>query len=196
MLKKERLILSVVIALVSLIVYYQFLLKPKAGSLSANFSNLKQMNEKVNQAKIDIASMPKYKDRLKTLQDKVDSYEKRTTSEEELSALLSELSKFAQKNDVKILVIQPIIEEEKTLGKKQRDEKTQQKSEEIYREIPISIEAKATYHNLGFFLDEIEKAERFMEIRDIKIEDNLKTPQLHDVKLIIVTYALPEGKKI
>lgn len=189
--KRQKTALFVSIGLVTLVIYFQFLLKPKISAFNVVFREARRVSKEVSQTKEDIANISKFEEQLRDLKQKVSSYEKNIPKEQEISVLLKELSEFAQATDVKILVIQP-LEETKKEGKEVVTVDTKMP----YLEVPISIEGKATYHNLGFFINELENAEHFMRITDIKIQVDSSMPRWHNVKLTIGAYCLAgEGKE-
>jgi Tfp pilus assembly protein PilO len=177
----------VLISLIILLVYFQFLLKPRVKSLFLVSSEVKQTFKELSQAKEDIANIPKFKKKIEEFKGKISFYEKKMPTQKEIPALLGELSRFAQDTKVKILGILPLekLEESRT------EKKDKRKSlKEPYFEVPIRIEAKAAYHNLGFFINKLEMADRFMKISDIQIKSNPNTNKLHNVRLIVSTYVL------
>ena len=91
----------------------------------------------------------------------------------------------AKRSDVKILGITPLASKQEAPA-----------SERAYQEIPILMNARSGYHELGKFLSDLENAGRFMKVVDIKIKENLSTPKKHDVELLILTYVLLESKGI
>ena len=180
--EKQKILVLAVGALIILIVYFQFLFRPRVKSLVLVSSQVTQTFKKLNQAKEDIANVPKFKRRIKELKGKISFYEKNIPAQKEIPVLLGELSRFAKDTKVKISAITP-------------PGKTEKVSEEPYFEVPIHIKARAKYHNLGFFINKLETADRFMKISDIKIQTNSATPGLHNIQLIISAYYLPESKK-
>ena len=61
---------------------------------------------------------------------------------------------------------------------------------DIYSQQRILINAQCGYHQLGTFIGELESAERFMEISDIKIEVGKLNPKRHKVQLVVNTFLL------
>ncbi len=47
-------------------------------------------------------------------------------------------------------------------------------SKEFYAEIPVNIQIKGPYHNLGYFLDKISKLERIVTVNNIRISASAK----------------------
>ena len=126
-----------------------------------------------------------FKDDLKEQGQKVESYEKKLPVEQEIPALLENLSDMAKDSNIKIVSIVPAMPKDNNPGNKSL----------IYREIPILITAKSGYHELGHFLNSLENADRFMKVVDINIKANKASPKKHDVELMICTYVLlPENK--
>ncbi len=190
--EKQKILVLAVIGLIVLIVYFQFLLKPQITSLVSVSSQVTQTFKKLNQAKKDIANVSKFKEKIEKLKEEISFYEKNMPTQKEIPALLGELSKFAKETNVKILAILPL---EKTEEAKEKERAEKASGKEPYFEVPISIEARAKYHNLGFFINKLETAGRFMKVSDIKIQTNPATPMLHNVQLIVSAYCLPESKK-
>ncbi len=190
--EKQKILVLAVIGLIVLIVYFQFLLKPRITSLVLVSSQVAQTFKKLNQAKEDIANVSKFTKKIEKLKEEISFYEKNMPTQKEIPALLSELSKFAKEANVTILAILPL---EKTEEAKEKERAEKASGKEPYFEVPIRIEARAKYHNLGFFINKLETAGRFMKVSDIKIQTNPATPRLQNVQLIVSAYCLPESKK-
>jgi Tfp pilus assembly protein PilO len=67
-------------------------------------------------------------------------------------------------------------------------------SDQTYLEIPIMINAKSGYHELGKFIINLENTDRFKKIADMDVTANKTASKKHDVKLLILTYVLSENK--
>ena len=186
--EKQKALVLVFAGLIILIIYFQFLLKPRIRSLILVSSQVSQTFKKLNQAKEDIANISKFNKRTEKLKEKISSYEENMPTQKEIPALLSELSRFAKETNVKILAILPLEEPKE-------QESLEVPGQEPYFEVPIHIEARAKYHNLGFFINKLETTGRFMKISDIEIQSNPATPRLHNIQLIVSAYCLPESKK-
>ena len=197
--KKQRALLFGLIGLVFLVIYFQVLLKPRLESLVKVSSEVARKYNEVKQAKDDIANIPIAKKQIEELRKKISFYEEKMPTQKEIPALLGDLSRFAQETDIKIIGILPIekIEGEIIINLKTGlGEPGVSKKQEPYFEIPIKVEAKAKYHNLGFFINKLETAGRFMKVSDIQIRANPNTPRWHDVRLFVTTYVLSEEEKV
>lgn len=186
--KKQKIFLAGLLVVGIIAVYFKFLLNPKIHSLILYSGEVRQMLQKVNEAENEIAVIPKNKQKIADLKEKISFNEKNMPTKKEIPALLGELSSFAQSANVKILAIQPYEKSDEEL-------EISEKKKEPYFEVPIRIEARAAYHNLGVFINKLETADRFMKITDLRIESNIETPALQSIRLFISTYVLPEEEK-
>ena len=59
---------------------------------------------------------------------------------------------------------------------------------ELYKEIPIQIDALAGFHQMGMFLSRVESGAQPMQVRMLRISDNPSEPRRHVVKLQLVAY--------
>lgn len=172
-------ILVILSALIVLILYLNFLLKPQIMRVSAVFAGMKQASDDLKKTEEEIGRMPRYVIDIASYEEKISSYEKMLPVEQEIPALLESLSNMARGSNVKIVAITPVMPEEGPND-----------GSRVYQEMPILINAKSGYHELGNFLAKLEYADRFMKIADIVIRSNNSVPKKQDVDLLILTYIL------
>jgi len=178
------LIISAALAAAALYLYLVF--APQVAGVFKLTGDTGNMRSDLKSARTVIKGFEKLNTDLKERGQKVESYEKQLPAEQEIPALLENLSNMAKESDIKIVGIVPAMP-------KVKDDKSVDKNQ-IYREIPILITAKSGYHELGQFLNKLENADRFMKVVDIDIRASASTPNKHDVELMICTYILlPEN---
>ncbi|MDO8536148.1 MAG: type 4a pilus biogenesis protein PilO [Candidatus Omnitrophota bacterium] len=183
----QVMLLIVIAALAAAALYLYFVFIPQVTRVFSLSSGTGKIKSELKSARSVIKDYERLKDQLKEQSQKVESYEKKLPAEQEIPALLENLSTMAKDSGIKIVGIVPEMSYFK-------DEKSAKKSE-IYREIPILVTAKSGYHELGHFLNNLENADRFMKVADINIESNKTSPKKHDVELMVCTYVLlPENK--
>jgi len=183
----QTLLLIAFTVLVAAILYLYFAFVPQVVRVFKLTVNTGKISSELKSARIMIKDFDGFKNDLEECSQKVESYEKKLPAEQEIPALLENLSDMAKDSNIKIVSIVPAMPYLK-------DGKTGKKSL-IYREIPILITAKSSYHELGHFLNNLENADRFMKVVDIDIKANKANPKKHDVELMICTYILlPENK--
>jgi len=137
--------------------------------------NLKDEIELVNGRVKMINNMT---EKLEALELELESYSKGLPGQKEIPEFLEELSSVAKVSGVKILSITPSeLKEAKSV-----------EAREYYGEMPVFITAESGYHQLGFFINNIESGERFILVEDLNIQHNAESPRKHDVMLTLKTY--------
>lgn len=170
---------SIVIA----VLYFQFLLLPQVTRVFHAVASSNSISSELNKSKSEISRMGEFSKKIDSYKDKVNSYEKMLPAEQEIPALLENLSTMAKSSNIKIVGITPV---ETAEGKTQKAG--------VYQEIPILISAKSGYHELGSFLSHLENSDRFMKVGNISIKSNNATPKKHDIDLLVLTYVLLKVK--
>ena len=162
------------------------ILRPQIAAIADLADKIGKVSVELNTAKKDISGVAKLKEDIKSYRAKVEIYEKRLPAEKEIPKLLESLSETARKSNVSIVGITPA---QASANKPDGSRKTH-----IYQEVPILINARCGYHELGAFLDSLENEDRFMKIANIEIRANKAAPMKHDVELLVCTYVLLEEK--
>lgn len=181
--QREKIILIALLAMLISFLYLKYILRPHFTRVSGSFVAMKNIASKLKNAAREIARMPVYERDITAYEDKVNRYEKMLPAEQEIPALLEILSAMAKESGVKIVAITPVMPKENTAG-----------SNQAYQEIPILINARSGYHELGNFLASLENSDRFIKVVDISIRTNSLAPRRHDVELLVLTYILAGGR--
>jgi Tfp pilus assembly protein PilO len=103
-------------------------------------------------------------------------------AQKEFPVFLELISKMAKKNNVKIIAIEP--------------QKTNDLSANFFIKIPIYVDAYCGYHELGRFINDIEYAEKFMKIIDLKITKDDPDSEELQIFLSIGAYCLREDESV
>lgn len=180
--KNEIIIYTVAASCIVFVGYYFLFLSPVISRFLSVFRKVATVQSKLNEAELSINRMPKIKEEIEELRNKADFYSNKLPKEEEFPVVLESLSDMAKNADVKITKILPVKSSTTfSEGNIQSD---------IYDQKEISIDAQCGYHQLGEFIAELENAERFMEVSDIKIETGKANPKRHNVQLTVKTFIL------
>lgn len=180
--RTQTLLLTVLVTLIAAALYLYFVFVPQAVRVFGLTVSTGKMRSELESARILIKDFKRLASDLKKQGLKVELYEKKLPAEQEIPALLENLSNMAKGSDIKIVGIAPAMsyfKDDRSVGKSR-----------IYREIPILITAKSGYHEFGSFLNNLENADRFMKVADIGIKANKTSPKKHDVELMVCTYVL------
>jgi len=179
---KQMMVVISVATVFTLLLYFNFLLKPQVMSICSAISKLDKVSADLKAARSDIAKINSMRNTVEAYNKKLGQYEKTLPTEEGIPGLLESLSEMAKNANMRIDGIAPVD---------QKEIKTENRA---YKEIPIMITANAGYHGLGQFLSSLENSDRFMKVIDMQIKANPVSPKRHDVELLVVTYVLLEGK--
>ena len=180
---RQMALIILFISIGAIYLYVNFLLLPQIYGVAKIYGKTSKISIDVKDAQRDISEVDNLRKQAASYRGKIEEYERMLPAGQEIPKLLEDLSDMAKKSNVKIIGITPLQVKQQS-----------QDSEAIYQEIPILISARSGYHELGKFLSDLENADRFMKVADIKIKENSTTPKRHDVELLVLTYVLLENK--
>lgn len=185
--KKTEIIAFTAMVCIGIIVAYYFIfLTPVVSKLSYLLRESSKVQTNINKAELTMKALPKVKSEIEQLRSKEAFYGTKLPREEEFPAVLESLSTMARDTGVKITKILPM----KDLKAAQKDARLA-----IYNQQAILVDAQCGYHELGTFIAELENAERFMEVSDIRIEAGGVNPKRHNIQLIVKTFILKGESK-
>ena len=179
---KQTAILITLVAVGGLVAYLNFLLIPQAGAAIQAMKDASALSAEVKTVSENIARIPVLTKTVDAQDAKLDGYAKLLPMEQEMPSFLENLSVMARAAGVRIVAITPMP------GKELGTEKGR-----IYQEMPIKIDALSGYHELGAFLSELERSDRFMTVVDIEIRGRKGSPKRHDIESVLLTYVLMES---
>lgn len=171
--------INALVVILVIVLYLGLFLGSKIKQISYLLPQVSQLKAKITNTEKDWANIDAFKKKISQLNEKIDYYEKRLPSEKEVPVVLEYLSSSARKLNVRITEIEPV---------EQSGDKADKSL--IYYNVPILLRAECGYHQLGRFLNELERADRFMKISDIEIETDLYRGNPLYVELTIVTYVM------
>ena len=180
---KQMVIMAGALGIGACYLYLSFLLLPQIRGVAKAYDKSTKIRADLAVSQRESSEVAGLKAQVARYQDKIESYEKMLPVEQEIPKLLGDLSNKAKAANVKIVGITPLQSKQEASS-----------AIEIYQEIPILINARSGYHELGKFLSDLENSDRFMKVADINIKENRATPKRHDIELLILTYVLLENK--
>ena len=175
-------------------VYFTMILKPlwlEAASLGQQVLTARLQLGALQQATTNESAL---REQHRRLQETVLSLRSDLPSEEGLPAVIEFLSGLASQTQVKIQSIFPQRPMESLDNRLGREQAKGPADLTVYKEIPIQIDAQASFHQLGTFLALVEASDKPMQVSTIRISGNPKEPRWHNVNLSILAYfAVREG---
>jgi len=159
--------------------------------LKAQISNLGKLSSRALKTKSDIDKLQKelltVKDiKLKQESDGASEQEKakKIISEDQVPALLNEISEIANKNQIRINQIKPAKATKDTRSLKSAKVTAVSK----FGGYTITLDLSSDYHHLGSFINDLENAETFLSVEDLKIVPNVSDYFRQNIKLVLKTY--------
>ncbi|MCM8796835.1 MAG: type 4a pilus biogenesis protein PilO [Candidatus Omnitrophica bacterium] len=155
----KRLALLVVVSLLFLYVNCFIIIKGKFNVIREKQRKIQQLKKDFDAFSKDLARMQNMQKGNKSVSVHSQIKRKNLASEEELALLLKEISDLADKNKVIILQINPI--KETSAGSKVSSGQS--------TSLLINLEAIGGYHELGYFINDLENAPIFLSVSEMRI---------------------------
>lgn len=150
-------VFGVVLLTVFLLDYF-LLMRPQLNTLAKINPEIKILREDIGKARNDIARIGQYQSQVKKFQADINQENKKVELRDEVPLILEHISRIADQNKVTINQIMPnVIDSEIVL----------ENDERIYYDLPIDIEARASYHDLGRFVNAIEQGPIFLKVGEM-----------------------------
>jgi len=137
------------------------------------------MEAQINAAENKISRIDDMERKVEELKEDLGKHSKHLPAEKEITSLLEGFAFIADRADIKILSVTPYELKKISTGNKY---------DKFYREMPIKITAKGGYHQLGHFINKLEKEKRVIIIDDLEIKYDKQTPRMHDIVIMVKTY--------
>lgn len=181
---------AVVLGMAILYLYSTALLLPFWRRFVQLGQEVKAAQVKWQQTQQVVAQEPQLRQEQERFAATIEGFGRSLPSEETLPKVIELLSKVATEAGVRIQTIFPqrSFESAAEAAKKEGSKGVAGNLKELYKEIPIQIDASAGFHQLGTFLSHVESNAQAMELKSLRISGNPKDPQSHDVKLVLRVY--------
>ncbi len=160
-----------------------FIIKPLIGNMSNLQSQTGKLQASIGGLDQQISKLDSMNKKLEILKSDYALYGKKFPRDEEVPSLVQTISEVAVASKVAISALK-ITE---ASGEKEAP------PSEILREVPIEINVKGGYHQLGSFINKLEALDKFLKIKNIEITYEGATPRKHNLRLLILTYTLTKA---
>ena len=193
--KKQILLLEAVfLAVLILWAYYAAALKPLFGSMSRLGQEIRTKSTQLRHIEQAAAQEPQLREEHTRLSSQTQAFQTSLPAEGGLPSTIERLSDLASQTGLKIRTIFPQRTLE-TLGSGTDPKAEAAKPPELYKEIPIQIDALAGYHQLGSFLSRVESGPHPMKLKSLRISGDDKEPRRHNMKMILIAYFASSGTR-
>jgi Tfp pilus assembly protein PilO len=181
--QNRRVAILTAAALAMLLTDVFFVLPSLIGSgfkLKSQVAAVKKVTAALNQ---QISCIDSIKERLARAEAEYEEYQRKLPQEEEIPAVMGDISTLAGKTDIEMIAVKPV---------KQETVASVSSEAAGMHEVLIEIFAKGGYHQIGQFINKLESFNKFTEIKDIEITADKATPRKHFFRLLVATYVLKE----
>ena len=139
---------------------------------------LVERTEELEDAKNKEQYLPQLRDRIAEAETEIEEVERRLPNDKRAPELFKELNDLADVAKQKYMSMEarPVVEKS------------------TYIEIPLEINLKADYHNLGRYINMIERSKRFAKVDGIDIEYDFEDALNQNVNLTLSTFMFVEKK--
>lgn len=157
--KNQRYFLIGALLFIFLLDYF-ILMRPQLVTLTKINPEIKLLSRDIEKAQEDIGKLAFYQAEVKGLESQLAQTSQKVKSKEEVSLILEQISRLANQNNIRIDQIMPFMEEQKVLL---------EDTKRTYYALPIFVQAKSGYHDLGRFLNQLEKNDLFLYVTSFSI---------------------------
>lgn len=159
--------------------FWKFYVEETQADIALRQSRLTTLRADVDRGVATARQLPQFEAQVKELEQRLESLRQVLPEEKDVADILRRIQGLATKSNLTIQRFQP--------GKV-----VQQK---LYAEIPYKLQAEGTYHNLGFFFDQISRFPRIINVSEIALKaKNPPTPSATiTAELVATTFVLQEG---
>jgi type IV pilus assembly protein PilO len=169
----------VVVSIGAIFGFWHFYVKEVQADIALRETRLTTLRADINKGVQTARRLGEFEQQVTQLERQLESLRQVLPEEKDVADILRRIQTLAVKSNLEIQRFTP-------------DKVVQQK---LYQEIPYKLVAEGTYHNLGFFFDQISKFPRIINVSDITIK--AKTPAEPGVSIIAeckaTTFVLQEG---
>lgn len=193
---REQRIAALAIALGAalLVAYWVALVQPLLRSTMELDRAVRLETQRLQQSQRLIAQQPQLQQEFDRLSNSMKLLRGAMPGEQELSAVIEQISGMATRAGVKIQTIFPqrSLESLKVVAGLQEGKTPRSR---LFKEIPIQIDALAGFHQLGAFLTRVEHGRQPVQLKSLRISGNTKEPRRQTIEMVLVAYfATADGK--
>lgn len=150
--------ITAIILLLPVVIFYFIYFQPKAEKITSLDNQTVQIKQQVQEAKSKAADKEKFEKELAEAQLKFEETAVLLPKDSEIPKLLKDISALGRNAGLDFLSFKPLADVPK----------------DFYAELPVSINVRGPYHNMGFFFDQVSKLERIVSVTNIKMSSPKK----------------------
>lgn len=176
-LKQKKVISYAVLAVIILILDFNFVLKPQVSTIIKATPKIKKIASDIKAFKEDQKNLSQLKQTLEAVKRKSVVLNKKIVQEDELLGLAEQISRIGREENIKITQISPTEDiKAKKVGSFSGGD--------IYP-VMINVNITGGFHQLGKFINRLENLEQFLKVASIEIKFDKQLYTSQKVNLIL-----------
>ncbi len=150
---KVKLGITVVLVLLPIIIFYFSYFKPKVQKIETLSNQKVSLQRQLQEVKQKATNLAKFEKELEEAETKFQETAVLLPKQKEIPKLLKDISALGRNAGLDFLTFKPLADIPK----------------DFYAEIPITINVRGPYHNMGYFFDQVSKLERIVSVSNVKM---------------------------
>jgi len=150
---KYKAVISILLVLIPVLLFYFLFFQPNATKISSLKTQKNGLEKEIAALRVQQSNIPRLQKELAETERIFNEAAVLLPKEKEIPQLLKDISALGQEADLEFLTFKPLPDVPK----------------DFYAEIPISINVRGPYHNMGSFLDKVSKLGRIVTVSNINV---------------------------
>ncbi|WP_136798574.1 MULTISPECIES: type 4a pilus biogenesis protein PilO [Desulfosediminicola] len=163
--KKFKILLAVAVFVLPALIFYLFFLSPNFEEIERLENKKRQLTTQLHKVQNRAKDLPKLEADLAQVQNEFAEKSLLLPKEKEIPQLLRDISSLGRHAGLDFIQFKP-------MPSVPRD---------FYAEIPVSINVRGPYHNVGAFFDRVSKLERIVSVSNVK----MSSPKLEGGEMLL-----------
>ncbi len=155
---KIKLAITLGIIVLPLVIFYFTYFQQKAEKIQNLSKQKTTLAQQIKEVKIKTANLAKFEKEMAEAENLFLEASALLPREKEIPKLLKDISALGRNAGLDFLTFKPLADIPK----------------DFYAEIPVTINVRGPYHNMGFFFDQVSKLERIVSVSNVKMSSPKK----------------------
>jgi type IV pilus assembly protein PilO len=150
---RTKVLLTVALLLLPLVAFYFAYYQPKEQQTQQLLGRKSTLEQELNEVKLRAADLAKFEQELAAAEELYQQAAILLPKDKEIPQLLRDISALGRSANLDFLTFTPLADIPK----------------DFYAEIPVTIDVRGPYHNVGYFFDQVSKLERIVSVSNVKM---------------------------
>ena len=153
-----KIVIAVFIVLIPVLIFFFSFYQPKNKIITRLDKNVSSLSQEIQNVKLKAANLEKFELELVEAKKVFDEKAALLPKEKEIPKLLKDISSLGRNAGLDFLTFKPLPDVPR----------------DFYSEIPVSINVRGPYHNMGYFFDQVSNLKRIVGVSNVKMSSPVK----------------------